>query len=611
MAERTSKNATRRLNDCGGYFERIRRAEADGEKIELAAHWLLQAFEEYYSESRGIPDLAKSAFERRDPGESLAISKRRLSIYSESIYALGSSIVEAFPQLGESERLWRKVEETYSPWIEDRYEADLAFSFVNSVRRTIYRDEWTPVEYAFIETEGTASALSDEIYRSFPGGAQLSAETAAEILQIPNFTRPYQDIAEDAFLVAERINDDFGLAGGKDGAIEAIQMIDAGFYRNRGAYIVGRIVLCGSVTAPFVIALLNDDQGIYVDAVLTTEADTHNIFSSTLANFHVTSPYYHELSAFLHSFMPNRPVGLHYSTVGFNHVGKVAVMNELKNELTTHNEVFEAAVGFPGTVAIAFSAPSSGYTLKVIRDEPTALYKWGEFAGIESVLDKYRRVHEINRTGSMLDNIIYYNLKLDRGWFDPSLLDELLREAGESVSAIENFLVFKHLIVQIKMIPLPVFLEDASQGDAKKAVVSLGHCIKNNAAANIFNKDLDGRNYGVSKYLKVYLFDYDALEVFTEVKIRTNQDRIDGEEDIPDWFFEDGVVFLPEEAEVGLRIQDRDVSRHFRNVHGDLLTTDYWEAVQRDLLAGLVPSISVYPDERRLLRQISRLGTYY
>ena len=330
-----------------------------------------------------------------------------------------------------------------------------------------------------------------------------------------------------------------------------------------------------------------------------------------MGNFHVTSPYYHELSAFLNSFMPNRPLGLHYSTIGFNHVGKVAVIDELKNELTAHNETFEAAVGFPGTVAIGFSAPSSAYTLKVIRDKPTSLYKWGEYAGLESVLDKYRRIHEINRTGSMLDNIIYYNLRLDRGWFDAPLLDELLNEAGGSVSAIGDFLVFKHLIVQPKMIPLPVFLEGASQGDAETAVVSLGHCIKNNAAANIYNKDLDGRNYGVSKFLKVYLFDYDALEVFTEVKIRTNRDRIDGEEDIPDWFFEDGVVFLPEEAEMGLRIQDRALSRHFRDIHGDLLTTEYWEAVQRDLLDGLVPSITVYPDERRILRQVSRLGTYY
>ena len=119
MAERTSQATSRRLNDCGGYFDRIQRAETVGGKIELAAHWLLQAFDDYYIESRGIPDLAKSAFERRDPGESLAISKRRLSIYSESIHTLGLSIVGAFPQLGESEQLWRKVEETYSPRIHE------------------------------------------------------------------------------------------------------------------------------------------------------------------------------------------------------------------------------------------------------------------------------------------------------------------------------------------------------------------------------------------------------------------------------------------------------------------------------------------------------------
>ena len=109
----------------------------------------------------------------------------------------------------------------------------------------------------------------------------------------------------------------------------------------------------------------------------------------------------------------------------------------------------------------------------------------------------------------------------------------------------------------------------------------------------------------------VYLFDYDALEPLTEIKIRTNQDRIDGEEDVPDWFFEDGVIFLPEELESGLRIPDRDLIRLFRRVHGDLMGTDYWEGVQRDLDANRVPSISVYPDQRRLIRDITRLGAYH
>ena len=299
----------------GDYFDQIRHAGTDDRKVELAADWILRDFDRYYVESRDIPALAKSSFERRDPGESIELSRRRLSIYSESIRALGQSIVEAFPVLAESERLWRSLEEAYLPLIEGRYEEELAFSFVHSVRRTIYQDGWKPVEYAFVESLGTTSAPSEEIYRSFPGGAALSPETCAQVLRIPEFKKPYRDLAEDAHLVAERVNEDLGLDDRDPRAVETIQMIDAGFYRNRGAYIVGRILLDGSLPAPFVIALLNDEHGIYVDAVLTNEADMHNIFSSTLANFHVTSPYYHELSAFLHSIMPNRPLGLHYSTV--------------------------------------------------------------------------------------------------------------------------------------------------------------------------------------------------------------------------------------------------------------------------------------------------------
>ena len=35
MADRTSQETNRQVNDCGGYFDQIRRAQADGEKIEL------------------------------------------------------------------------------------------------------------------------------------------------------------------------------------------------------------------------------------------------------------------------------------------------------------------------------------------------------------------------------------------------------------------------------------------------------------------------------------------------------------------------------------------------------------------------------------------------
>lgn len=583
-----------------GYHRRIADAGDIGKKVALTSEWMLREFTAYYIESRGIPARAKRAFESRDHATSLELSKRRLALYSIGIEALGRELREVFPEVANDETLWRAVEERYLPLIEGRYEADLAFAFMNSVKRKIHQGEWQPVEYSFQEVEAPAEEISAEVVRRFPGDKVVDADMIARILDIPGFCRSYADRSRDAALVAERLN---ATVDARGAVMICMEMINAGFFRNRGGYIVGRVVVEHDRPFPFIIALLNGDDGVYVDAVLCSEADAHNIFSSTLANFHVTNNHYHELSEFLHSIMPKRPLGLHYSTIGFNHVGKVAVMNELRNELAGSDEVLDTAVGFRGTVAIGFSSPASDYNLKVIRDKPTASYKWGRFDGVDSVMKKYSRVHEINRTGSMLDNIIYYNLKLDRAWFDASLLDELLNEASQTVSLRGDAVILKHLIVQRRMTPLPVFLETASPSQAESAIVNLGDCIKNNAAANIFNKDLDARNYGVSRFLKVYLYDYDALEPFTDVKIRSNEGRIDGEEDPPDWFFEDGVVFLPEEIEAGLMIADRRLRRLFREAHGDLLTVEYWQRIQDDLRAGRVPSARIYPKSRELVRR--------
>ena len=580
------------------YASRITAAGSVDERAGLAARWILAEFDAYYVESRSIPTLAKSAFERRDPATSLDLSRRRLSVYSVSALALARRLREALPSVAEDETFWKQIEARYLTSIEGRYESDLAFAYIHSARRMTYEGRWKPVEYAFLHHREPESERSAGVRIDFPitSGSDLAA-LVDRILDVPRFERPWRDRDGDVRRVVERLESIFG---DRTRRPVEVQMTDAGFFRNRGAYVVGRIVFDDSSATPLILALLNHDAGIYVQAVLAGEADAHNLFSSTLANFHVTNTHYHELAAFLHTVMPTRRLGLHYSTIGFNHVGKVAVMNELREELATHGEVFTTAVGFRGSVAIGFAAPSSDYNLKVIRDVPTDQYKWGEFPGIGAVLDKYRRVHEIDRTGSMLDNIIYYNLELDPAWFEPELLAELLRDAGESVSLRDDAVILKHLIVQRRVRPLPVFLRDATPEEAREVIVNLGHCIKNNAAANVFNKDLDARNYGVSRFQKVFLFDYDALEPLTRVKVRSNVGRFDGEDDIPDWFYEDGVIFLPEEIESGFRIHDRGLRRLFRDVHGDLLTTGYWERMQHDLDQGQVPSIRLYPERRKL-----------
>jgi isocitrate dehydrogenase kinase/phosphatase len=209
-------------------------------------------------------------------------------------------------------------------------------------------------------------------------------------------------------------------------------------------------------------------------------------------------------------------------------------------------------------------------------------------------------VHEINRAGSMLDNVMYFNLRLDRDMFEPTLLDEICRQAAGSVQVDHEGVYLRTLIVQLKIVPLPVFLETADEDATRAVMVSLGHCIRNNAATNIFNKDLDSRNYGVGRYGRVFLFDYDAVEKLTDVKIRTNTGREPGEEAVPEWFFEDGVIFLPEELEHGMQLKSSYARRCFREENFDLLGVEYWQDVQQKLERGEVPALRVYPDNTKL-----------
>jgi isocitrate dehydrogenase kinase/phosphatase len=298
--------------------------------------------------------------------------------------------------------------------------------------------------------------------------------------------------------------------------------------------------------------------------------------------------------------MPRRPLGHHYSTIGFNHVGKVAILNEIADQLKQSGQKFRRSPGAPGTVALGFTFDACSYHLKVVRDQPTSTYKWGTFPGVAAVLDKYREVHEINRAGSMLDNVMYFNLRLDRNMFEPALLEEICQQAAGSVHLESDGIFMRSLIAQLKIVPLPVFLESASEVDTQNVIVSLGHCIRNNAATNIFNKDLDSRNYGVGRYGRVFLFDYDAVEKLTDVKIRTNVDREPGEETVPGWFFEDGVIFLPEELEYGLQLKNDFARRSFRKENADLLSVAYWQDVQHKLHRGEVPELRMYPEGAKL-----------
>ena len=572
----------------------------DWSRIDAAARLMLAIFDDFYGILCEYPYRAMCAFETMDPQASIRISRERLGLYSRYIAHHGPKIHAAFPALADNPSVWDQVDRLFSSMIADRYEADTAFSFAHSIRRNICRELWRPVAYSFPPPSKHRALSMASVFRHIPVHGHIDAQLVATALRAPGFSVPFRDLRGDSERIVERIN--FLLdSDAPDAPLPmALDVIEAGFFRDRTAFVVGRWHLTDASFVPFVVALLNSDAGIYVDAVLHRIADVHNLFSSTLGNFHVTTRLYYQTCVFLFSLMPRRPLGHHYSTIGFNHVGKVAILNEVIDQLRQSGQKFIRSPGFVGTVALGFTFESCSYHLKVIRDRPTRSYKWGEFPGVTAVLDKYRVVHEINRAGSMLDNVMYYNLKLDKDMFEPELLATIFSEAAGSVQIEGESVFIRSLIVQLKIVPLPVYLDSADESEIKNVIVNLGNCIRNNAATNIFNKDLDSRNYGVGRYGRVLLFDYDAVEKLTDVKIRTNLDREPGQEDIPAWFFEDGVVFLPEEIEYGLQLKNDLAHRIFRRVNSDLMTVDYWREMQQKLLRGEVPELRMYPENCKL-----------
>jgi isocitrate dehydrogenase kinase/phosphatase len=580
-----------------GYARLAACADRDG-RIRATAALILTIYDDFYSQLCEYPHRAQRAFETTDPHASIRISQERLGLYSRYIAEHAPRILAAFPALAADPAVWDAHDRLFMAMIVDRYDADIAFSFAHSIRRNIGRGLWRPVAYSFPPPSKLRAYSMASVHRRLRVTGRIDTEIIGTALRAPNFSVPFRDLPGDAQKIRDRVEDLLRSAA-QGSSVLALDVVEAGFFRDRSAFIVGRWVLADESIVPFVVALLNGPQGIYADAVLHRVSDIHDLFSSALANFHVTTRLYYQTCVFLFSLMPRRPFGHQYSTIGFNHVGKVAILNEI-NEQVRRGHRFQRSPGAPGTVALGFTFDECAYHLKVIRDRPTKSYKWGAFPGVAAVSDKYRVVHEINRAGSMLDNVMYFNLRLDRDMFDPALLDEICLQAADSVQVDQNGVYLRQLIVQLKIVPLPVFLETADEDATRAVMVSLGHCIRNNAATNIFNKDLDSRNYGVGRYGRVFLFDYDAVEKLTDVKIRTNTDREPGEEEVPEWFFEDGVVFLPEELEHGMQFKTDHARRCFREENHDLLSVDYWQDVQQKLERGEVPGLRMYPDSTKL-----------
>ncbi len=558
-------------------------------------HW---AFDEHRQRVQAITRRVQQRFERRDWAGIRQDTVERLGLHSRNVGRVCEVLGEQLGEHLKDRSLWAGLKEAYTATILGRNDFELAQTWFNSLSRRVFGHDGV---------DPTIDFTSDELPLPYRGWELASARMYAvrrvdagavrKILEDAGFRVPFLDLEADAALAAGRIRQALLERFGTE-EIEALDMLRPVFFRNKGAYVVGRARLKETgVYMPLLLAVASREAGLQLDAALYTEDEASVVFSFARWYFHADVESPREVIGFLQSILPKKRIAELYISLGYTKHGKTELYRDLMRHVGAADEPFVVSEGQRGLVMSVFDLPSYPFVFKIIKDR----FPPQKTASREKVREKYREVLLHDRVGRLVDFQEYEHLKIPRARFDPGLLTELLRESAKNVEVRGDDVVIRHVYVERKVTPLDVYLRKEAEEDALAAVSDYGRCIKDLAAANIFPGDVLLKNFGVTRHGRVVFYDYDEVGRLTDYHFRPFPNaRHDFEELSSEAWFAvgEGDVF-PEELGrfVGLEGARREA---FRQEHGDLFGVGFWQRMQERNLAGEVIEFFPYRDERRL-----------
>ncbi|HEX3131590.1 MAG TPA: bifunctional isocitrate dehydrogenase kinase/phosphatase [Thermoanaerobaculia bacterium] len=567
-------------------------------------HW---AFDDHRQQVRAITRRVQQRFERRDWAGIRHDTVERLDLHSRSVGRV-CEILRA--QLGDhlSDRsVWAALKEAYTATILGRNDFELAQTFFNSLTRRVFSHDGVDPSIDF---------ASDEFPLPYRGWEMASARMYAvrrvdagvvrKILEDAGLRAPFRDLAGDSKLAAERIRQALReQTGGEE--VEALDVLRPVFFRNKGAYVIGRARRGEQVLLPVLMPIVNSESGLELDAVLPTEEEASIVFSFARWYFHADVESPREVIGFLKSILPRKRIAELYISLGYTKHGKTELYRDLVRHIAASaesDEPFVVSEGQRGLVMAVFDLPSYPFVFKVIKDR----FPPQKNTSRAKVMEKYSEVLLHDRVGRLVDFQDYEHLKIPKARISPGLLEDLLRDASRDVEVRGDDLVIRHVYVERRVTPLDVFLREAEPEEAEAAISDWGRCIKDLAAANIFPGDVLLKNFGVTRHGRVVFYDYDEVVRLTDCHFRPfPQARHDFEEISSETWFPVGESdVFPEELGrfLGLEGRRREL---FLQEHGDLFGVEFWRRLQERHRSGEVVDFFPYRDERRLRpRQAAR-----
>ncbi|MEM8600985.1 MAG: bifunctional isocitrate dehydrogenase kinase/phosphatase [Bacteroidota bacterium] len=573
-----------------------------------SAEVVFRGFESYRRRYRVLTRRARTRFETQDWAGMGKDATERLDLYKRTVAAVEYDLRNTLGADIENHYLWANMHGAFAQRNSLRDDWELGETFFNSITRRIFDTVGVDEEIEFVAS-GIKTPPPGPVVRVFEGVGTVP-ELFASILEAYTFDLPYRDLRADAETLAARVKAHLRQQEAV-GHVDRLELIESVFFRDRRAYLVGRIY-CGAYTSPVAIALANDDGELVVDAFLLTEDAVSILFSFTRSYFLVVADRPYDLVRFLKSLLPRKRVAELYIALGFNKHGKTELYRDLLRHLAqaerdNPDDRFVRAPGQRGMVMTVFTMPSYDYVFKLIKDR----FDPPKTVTHQGVKDAYALVFRRERAGRLVDAQAFEHLEFDRAHFDAVLLDELLDEAGHVVSVDGDCVRIGLAYTERRVTPLDLYvrraLDDTDTGlslaDAEMAVVDYGWCIKDLAKTGIFPGDLLLKNFGVTRHGRVVFYDYDELQLMGTVNFRTKPVPRTLEQEMASepWYSVGEDDVFPEELIYGLGLVG-PLRRTFLAEHADLFTPEFWQAAQAHLAEGDLVQPLPFTAQHRLRR---------
>jgi len=577
----------------------------DGRAFEIARA-LLEGFDRHYRLFRETSAAAKQRFERADWHGQQRAQRERIEFYDRRVMEAVQRLRIEFEVDGWSMDSWQQAKLHYIGLLVDHHQPELAETFFNSVtakllHRSYFRNDFIFVRPAvsteYIENDEPASQPTYRAY--YPTPATLR-ETWLRVVTNFQLEPEFEDLGRDIDDVLDAMRAELGTI--KPRANFQLQVLSSLFFRNKGAYVVGKIIN-GFNETPFALPILHGPQGLVIDTALFGEDELLMLFSFARAYFmvdiEIPSAYVH----FLRSLMPRKPRAELYNAIGLQKHGKNLFYRDLLAHLRHSSDKFRIAPGIKGMVMLVFDLPSFPYVFKLIKD----FYPPQKDTTREQIKRKYLLVKQHDRVGRMADTLEYSNVALPRQRFDDELLAELKHFCGSLIEEDGDMLVMRHAYIERRMIPLNLYLQEATPEQLRHAVIEYGNAIKDLVAANIFPGDMLWKNFGVTRHGKVVFYDYDEIEYVTDCQFRQVPAPRNEEEELSGevWYSVGPRDVFPETFAPFL-LGNPAVREVFMAHHAELLDAAFWQGHKARIGAGHVHDVFPYePGKRFALRRRS------